>query len=49
MENILYWNGAAVGIDCGTHIAWFPSASQEAVEELSKRFTGYLNTAARST
>jgi hypothetical protein len=43
MENILYWNEQAVGIDCGTHIAWFPSAPVDAIEELSKTFRGYMN------
>lgn len=36
MENIIYWNGQAVGMDCGTHIAWFPSATLEAIEEIMK-------------
>lgn len=36
MENILYWNDQAVGMDCGTHIAWFPSATLEAIEEILK-------------
>jgi hypothetical protein len=43
MENVLYWNGVAVGIDCGTHIAWFPSVSREVIEELSKRFKGWMS------
>jgi len=42
MENLIYWQGAAVGIDCGTHIAWFPSATADAIEELSKRFKGWM-------
>lgn len=35
-ENIIYWQGVAVGIDCGSYISWFPSASKEAVETLTK-------------
>jgi hypothetical protein len=42
MENILYWQGRPIGIDCGTHVAWFPSAPLEAIEELSKRFKGWM-------
>ena len=32
MENLIYWNGVAVGIDCGSYVSWFPSAPREAVE-----------------
>jgi len=35
MENLIYWQGVAVGIDCGTFIAWFASAPREAIEALS--------------
>lgn len=35
MENLIYWQGIAVGIDCGSYISWFPSASAEAIEALS--------------
>lgn len=37
MENLIYWNGKAVGMDCGTHIAWFPSAPREAVASFCQR------------
>lgn len=26
MENLIYWNNLAVGIDCGYYVSWFPSA-----------------------
>ena len=35
MENLIYWNGQPIGLDCGDHIAWFPSAPQEAIEAYS--------------
>ncbi len=35
MENLIYWRGIAVGIDCGSYISWFPSASKEAIQCLS--------------
>jgi hypothetical protein len=31
MENLIYWNGLAVGIESGNRIAWFPSAPKEAI------------------
>lgn len=31
MENLIYWRGVAVGIDCGGFVSWFPSASPEAI------------------
>jgi hypothetical protein len=31
MENLIYWNGKAVGIDCGSYVSWFPSAPAEAI------------------
>jgi len=34
MENLIYWNGVAVGIEFGSLIAWFPSAPKEAIEAL---------------
>lgn len=34
MENLIYWNGVAVGIDCGSYVSWFPSAPKEAIMEL---------------
>lgn len=37
MENLIYWKGEAVGIDCGNYISWFPSASKEAVTSLSMK------------
>jgi hypothetical protein len=36
MENIIYWNGVAVDMDCGSYVSWFPSAPKEAIQELSK-------------
>jgi len=36
MENLIYWNGVAVGIESGTTVQWFPSAPKEAIAELSK-------------
>jgi hypothetical protein len=35
MENIIYWHGVAVGIDCGSYISCFPSAPREAIEALA--------------
>ncbi len=35
-ENILYWKGIPVGMDCGTYISWFANAPREAIEEYSK-------------
>lgn len=32
MENLIYWRGIPVGIDCGTYISWFASAPREAIE-----------------
>lgn len=32
LENIIYWKGVAVGMDCGSYISWFPSAPLEAIE-----------------
>ena len=31
-ENLIYYKGKAVGIDCGRYISWFPSATKEAIE-----------------
>ena len=25
MESLIYWNGVAVGVDCGSYTSWFPS------------------------
>jgi hypothetical protein len=36
MENLIYWQGRAVGMDCGTHIAWFASAPREAMDALTR-------------
>lgn len=36
MENIVYWKGVAVGIEVAGQIQWFPSATTEAIKELSK-------------
>lgn len=35
MENLIYWRGIAVGIDCGSYVSWFPSAPPEAIKALS--------------
>jgi len=35
-ENLIYWNGVAVGIDCGRYISWFPSAPAEVIAALTK-------------
>lgn len=35
MENLIYWKGQLVGIECGDMISWFPSAPAEAIEALS--------------
>lgn len=35
MENLIYWNGKAVGIDCGSYVSWFPSAPREAIQQLT--------------
>lgn len=35
MENLIYWKGVAVGIDCGNYVSWFPSAPREAIEGLA--------------
>jgi hypothetical protein len=37
MENLIYWRGVAVGIECGNYVSWFPSAPKEAIEALSKK------------
>lgn len=37
MENLIYWNGIAVGMDCGAYISWFPSAPKEAIDALSQK------------
>jgi hypothetical protein len=37
MENLIYWHGVAVGIDCGKYVSWFSSAPKEAIEALSAR------------
>lgn len=34
MENIIYYKGVAVGIECGGSILWFTGAPQEAIEKL---------------
>jgi hypothetical protein len=36
MENLIYWQGKAVGIEQGDYIVWFPSAPLEAITALSK-------------
>jgi hypothetical protein len=37
MENLIYWQGVAVGIDCGTYVSWFPSAPKEAIDALTQK------------
>lgn len=37
MENLIYWKGVAVGIECNGFITWFPSATSEAIRELNKK------------
>jgi hypothetical protein len=34
MENLIYWNGVAVGIDNGWGIAWFSNATPEIIKAL---------------
>jgi len=36
MENLIYWQGVAVGIDCGNYVSWFPGAPREAMDEWGK-------------
>lgn len=36
MENLIYWHGKAVGVDCGSYISWFPSAPREAIAAFTK-------------
>lgn len=36
MENLIYWQGKAVGIEVAGRIQWFPSAPREAIAALSK-------------
>jgi len=35
MENLIYWQGVAVGIDCGRSVAWFSNATPEIIKALS--------------
>lgn len=37
MENLIYWNGAAVGIDGGSYISWFSNAPREAIDAWLKQ------------
>jgi len=37
LENLIYWKGKAVGMDCGSYIGWFTSAPKEAIEALSNK------------
>jgi len=32
MENLIYWEGKAVGIDCGSYISWFTGCPPEAIK-----------------
>lgn len=34
-ENLIYWNGRAVGIDMGGWISWFANAPREAIDHFS--------------
>jgi hypothetical protein len=34
-ESLVYWRGAAVGIERAGRIEWFPSAPREAIEAYS--------------
>ena len=36
MENVIYWQGVQVGIEVSGRIQWFPSASKEAIFNLTK-------------
>ena len=35
MDDLIYWNGIAVGCWEGNHIVWFSNATREAIEALS--------------
>lgn len=37
MENLIYWHGVAVGIECAGRIEWFPSAPLEAITTFGGR------------
>ncbi len=37
MENLIYWQGVAVGIEVQGRIQWFPSAPREAIEALGSK------------
>jgi hypothetical protein len=37
MENLIYWQNVAVGIDCGAYVSWFPSAPREAIDAWLKQ------------
>ncbi|GIZ52527.1 hypothetical protein NCCP691_25410 [Noviherbaspirillum aridicola] len=37
MENLIYWQGKAVGREFGDYVTFFPSAPPEAVAALSQR------------
>ena len=37
MENLIYWQGVAIGIDCGSYISWFTSATLEAINALGDK------------
>lgn len=40
MENLIYWQGKAVGREFGNYVTFFPSAPPEAVAALSPQGTG---------
>jgi hypothetical protein len=35
MENLVYWQGRAVGMEANGRITWFAGAPREAIEALS--------------
>lgn len=37
MENLIYWNNVAVGVDCGPYVSWFTSAPLEAIAAYNRR------------
>ena len=34
MENLIYWNGMAVGMECDGRVTWFPTAPRAAIAAL---------------
>jgi len=31
MENLIYWDGVAIGIESGSRVTWFASAPKEVI------------------